>query len=135
MPSSRRIGKATKPPDLTTLPEPVQALTVAFKIYSLAQASSGYELCNAPCCRIIEDGLRNLLSDSTWTPFDTYFKVACCKLYTTKTSITSADLLNDRVLPLFEDSGMGLLRILTDRGTEFCGKSRAPQLSTLSGHV
>jgi transposase InsO family protein len=54
---------------------------------------------------------------------DTYSKVACCKLYTTKTSITSADLLNDRVLPLFEDNGMGLLRILTDRGTEFCGKA------------
>jgi transposase InsO family protein len=53
---------------------------------------------------------------------DTYSKVACCKLYTTKTPITSADLLNDRVLPLFEEYKMGLLRILTDRGTEFCGK-------------
>ena len=54
---------------------------------------------------------------------DTYSKVACCKLYTTKTPITSADLLNDRVLPLFEESGMGLLRVLTDRGTEYCGKA------------
>ena len=54
---------------------------------------------------------------------DNYSQVACCKLYTTKTSITSADLLNDRVLPLFEDSGMGLLRILRDRGTEFWGKA------------
>jgi len=53
---------------------------------------------------------------------DTYSKVACCKLYTNKTPITAADLLNDRVLPLFEDNGMGLLRILTDRGTEYCGK-------------
>lgn len=53
---------------------------------------------------------------------DTYSKVACCKLYTTKTPITSADLLNDRVLPLFETHGMSLLRILTDRGTEYCGK-------------
>lgn len=53
---------------------------------------------------------------------DTYSKVACCKLYTTKTPITSADLLNDRVLPLFEAHGLGMLRILTDRGTEFCGK-------------
>ena len=43
-----------------------------------------------------------------------YSKVACCKLYETKTPITSADLLNDRVLPMFEESGMGLLRILTD---------------------
>ena len=53
---------------------------------------------------------------------DTYSKVAICKLYTTKTPITAADLLNDRVLPFFEDQGMGILRMLTDRGTEYCGK-------------
>ncbi len=53
---------------------------------------------------------------------DTYSKVAACKLYTTKTPITAADLLNDRVLPLFEAEGVGLLRMLTDRGTEYCGR-------------
>lgn len=53
---------------------------------------------------------------------DTYSKVAICKLYTTKTPITAADLLNDRVLPFFEDNKMGILRMLTDRGTEYCGK-------------
>jgi transposase InsO family protein len=53
---------------------------------------------------------------------DTYSKVAFAKLYTTKTPITAADLLNDRVLPFFADQGMGMLRILTDRGTEYCGK-------------
>ncbi len=53
---------------------------------------------------------------------DTYSKTAHCKLYTTKTPIMAADLLNDRVLPFFEEQGMGLLRILTDRGTEYCGK-------------
>lgn len=53
---------------------------------------------------------------------DTYSKIAHCKLYTTKTPITSADLLNDRVLPFFEEHGMSVLRILTDRGTEYCGK-------------
>lgn len=53
---------------------------------------------------------------------DTYSKVACAKLYTMKTSLTAADLLNDRVLPLFEEHGMGILRMLTDRGTEYCGK-------------
>ena len=36
--------------------------------------------------------------------------------------MTSADLLHDRVLPFFESQGMGVLRILTDRGTEYCGK-------------
>ena len=53
---------------------------------------------------------------------DTYSKVAFCKLYTTKTPIAAADLLNDRVLPFFEEQGLGMLRILTDRGTEYCGK-------------
>ncbi len=54
---------------------------------------------------------------------DTYAKVAFAKLYTTKTPITSADLLNDRVLPFYEEHGLPLLRILTDRGTEYCGKA------------
>lgn len=53
---------------------------------------------------------------------DTYSKVAHCKLYNTKTPITSADLLNDRVLPYFDEHGLPMLRILTDRGTEYCGK-------------
>jgi transposase InsO family protein len=53
---------------------------------------------------------------------DTYAKVAAAKLYTTKTPITSADLLNDRVLPMFQEHELPLLRILTDRGTEFCGR-------------
>lgn len=53
---------------------------------------------------------------------DTYSKVAHCKLYVTKTPITAADLLNDRVLPFYESQGLPMLRILTDRGTEFCGK-------------
>ena len=54
---------------------------------------------------------------------DTYAKVAFAKLYTTKTPITSADLLNDRVLPFYEEHDLPLLRILTDRGTEYCGKA------------
>src|SRR5215216_1871139 len=53
---------------------------------------------------------------------DTYSKVAFAKLYTTKTPITSADLLNDKVLPFFEEHKVPVLRILTDRGTEYCGK-------------
>jgi len=54
---------------------------------------------------------------------DTYSKLAFAKLYTTKTPITSADLLNDRVLPFLESQGLPLLRVLTDRGTEYCGKA------------
>ena len=43
------------------------------------------------------------------------------KLYDRKTPITAADLLNDRVIPFFEEHDIPLLRILTDRGTEYCG--------------
>ena len=57
------------------------------------------------------------------TYVDTYSKWAAAKLYTTKTPITAADLLNDRVLPFMEEHGMGVIRILTDRGTEYCGKA------------
>jgi transposase InsO family protein len=53
---------------------------------------------------------------------DTYSKVAFAKLYPTKTPIMAADLLNDRVLPFFAEHDVPVLRILTDRGTEFCGK-------------
>lgn len=56
---------------------------------------------------------------------DTYSKVATAKLYSTKTPITAADLLNDKVLPLFAEYEMGLIRILTDRGTEYCGRPEA----------
>lgn len=55
------------------------------------------------------------------TFIDTYSRVALVKLYTSKSAITAADLLNDRVLPFFEQQDMPLLRILTDRGREYCG--------------
>jgi len=57
------------------------------------------------------------------TYVDTYSKVAHCKLYTTKTPITAADLLNDCVLPFYVAEDLPVLRILTDRGTEYCGKA------------
>ena len=55
------------------------------------------------------------------TFIDTYAKVGFAKLYDRKTPITAADLLNDRVLPFYEEHGVELQRILTDRGTEYCG--------------
>jgi len=55
------------------------------------------------------------------TFIDTYAKVAMAKLYDRKNALVAADLLNDRVLPFFEEQGIPLLRILTDRGSEYCG--------------
>lgn len=56
------------------------------------------------------------------TVIDTYSAVAFAKLYTTKTPITAADTLNDRVLPFFEEQAVPVMRMLTDRGSEFCGR-------------
>jgi transposase InsO family protein len=55
------------------------------------------------------------------TFIDTYSKVGFAKLYDRKTPVTAADLLNDRVLPFFEQHEIWLNRVLTDRGTEYCG--------------
>src|SRR6202023_1329591 len=55
------------------------------------------------------------------TFLDTYTKVAFAKLYDRKTPLVAADLLNDRVVPFFDEHGVMLNRILTDRGTEYCG--------------
>jgi transposase InsO family protein len=55
------------------------------------------------------------------TFIDTYCKVAMVKLYDRRNALVAADMLNDRVLPFYEEHGIPLLRILTDRGTEFCG--------------
>ncbi|EPZ98688.1 integrase core domain protein [Glaesserella parasuis MN-H] len=38
------------------------------------------------------------------------------------TAIAAADMLNDKVLPFFEAQGLPMLRILTDRYSEYCGK-------------
>lgn len=55
------------------------------------------------------------------TFIDTYTRVAIVKLYDRKNALVAADTLNDRVLPFFEEQDVPLLRILTDRGTEYCG--------------
>lgn len=55
------------------------------------------------------------------TAIDTYSKVGFAKLYDRKTALTAAELLNDRVIPFFDEHGLRIDRVLTDRGTEYCG--------------
>jgi transposase InsO family protein len=55
------------------------------------------------------------------TFIDTYTRVAFVKVYDRKNALVAADMLNDKVLPFYEDQQVDLLRILTDRGTEYCG--------------
>src|SRR5512136_2590502 len=59
------------------------------------------------------------------TFIDTYSKLAFVKLYDRKNALTAADMLNDRVLPFFEEQGVPMLRILPDRGSEYCGNREA----------
>jgi transposase InsO family protein len=55
------------------------------------------------------------------TFIDTYTKIALVKLYDRKNALVAADFLNDRVVPWYDEHDVRLLRILTDRGTEYCG--------------
>lgn len=55
------------------------------------------------------------------TVIDTYSKVAFAKLYDRKNALVAADMLNDQVIPWFDEEEVRILRVLTDRGTEYCG--------------
>ena len=56
------------------------------------------------------------------TGIDTYSNVGFAKLYMSKTSIEASDFLNDKVLPFFDEHKTPVLRMLTDRGPEYCGR-------------
>jgi transposase InsO family protein len=60
------------------------------------------------------------------TFIDTYSKVAMAKVYDRRNGLVAAELLNDRVVPFFEENGLPLLRLLTDRGSV-----NTPKLKTL----
>lgn len=55
------------------------------------------------------------------TVIDTYSKIGFAKLYDRKNALVAADMLNDRVVPFFEQHDLRVMRMLTDRGTEYCG--------------
>ena len=57
------------------------------------------------------------------TAIDTHSNVGFAKVYSDKTALVAADFLNNKVLPFFDAQNMALLRILTDRGTEYCGRT------------
>ncbi|MFN7611235.1 MAG: IS481 family transposase [bacterium] len=56
------------------------------------------------------------------TFLDTYSRVGFAKLYTHKTALAAAEILDDKVLPFFEVEEVKLQRILTDNGREYCGR-------------
>jgi len=56
------------------------------------------------------------------TGLDTHSNLGFAKVYRDKTALAAADLLNDKVLPLFDEYQIGPLRVLTDNGREYCGR-------------
>jgi len=63
---------------------------------------------------------------------DPYSKLAFAKLYDRKTPITEADLLNNHVVPFFDEKEVKLSRVLTGRGTEYCGNSEHHEYELIS---
>ena len=57
------------------------------------------------------------------TVIDTYSSVGFAKLYPAKIPVTAADILNDQVMPFFDEHDIPVMRVLTDRGTEYCGSA------------
>jgi transposase InsO family protein len=56
------------------------------------------------------------------TVIDTYSKNCFVKIYDRRNALVAADTLNDRVVPFYEQHHLRVLRLLTDRGTEYCGR-------------
>ena len=53
---------------------------------------------------------------------DCYSRYAWGRLYTTKLPVTAVHLLNEEVLPTFEEHGARITTILSDNGREYCGR-------------
>ena len=69
--------------------------------------------------KVEQEGI--VLDENQVTVIDTYSKIGFAKLYDRKNALVAADMLNDRVVPFFEQHDLKLMRMLTDRGTEYCG--------------
>ena len=59
------------------------------------------------------------------TAIDTHSNIGFAKLYTERTALTAADLLNDKVFPFFDEHGIQVHRVLTDNGMEYCGRQES----------
>jgi hypothetical protein len=53
---------------------------------------------------------------------DTNCSLAFGKIYLSKLPMTAVDVLNDRVLPFYEEHGVDVEHLLTDNGREYCGR-------------
>lgn len=60
------------------------------------------------------------------TAVDTFGSYAFGMLATQRTSMRAAELLYGQVMPFYEEHSLALKAILTDNGTEFCGREDHP---------
>jgi transposase InsO family protein len=56
------------------------------------------------------------------TVLDTFSRMAWGHFYTSKLPVTAVHVLNDRVLPFFDEHGLRIHSVLSDNGREFCGR-------------
>jgi len=59
------------------------------------------------------------------TVVDCHSRFAFGHLYTSKVPVTAVHVLNEKVLPFFEDHECPIVSILTDNGREYCGRMDA----------
>jgi transposase InsO family protein len=108
-----------------------EAQVVALEKYRSEQEASGEEIeTHHPGFLVSQDTfyvgyLKGVGRIYQQTVVDTHSSVAFAKLYEKKTPVTAADTLNDQVLPFFEEQEVPVMRMLTDRGTEYCGRPDA----------
>ncbi len=56
------------------------------------------------------------------TVIDAHNSQVFAKVYLSKVPMTAVDVLDDRVLPFYEEHGVEVEHLLTDNGREFCGR-------------
>jgi transposase InsO family protein len=57
------------------------------------------------------------------TGIDTHANVGFARVYLEKTALVAADFLNSKILSFYDEQGISVLRVLTDRGSEYCGRT------------
>jgi len=56
------------------------------------------------------------------TVLDCFSRHVWARLYTSKMPVTAVQILNNHVLPFFEEQGVKIRTILSDNGREYCGR-------------
>ena len=56
------------------------------------------------------------------TVLDCFSRYVWARLYTSKMPVTAVQILNNHVLPFFEEHGVKVETVLSDNGREFCGR-------------